>query len=183
MRRALAALAVLAACERSGGPTEKAGVLVEDDRRAPVDVVGVSPLDFRCDSVAPLDAVSAALGVRVVETDAAMPPAAGVPRTCVFTAEDPAAPHSWSFDIDCRERALATGEALMVELASRDGSQPVLVGRSGIDAADSALLFIDDDAPCYVRVLGPDAARRTALARVIAERLAPRTAPGKVSYR
>lgn len=176
-------LLALVGCEKVNREPPAGGVLVEDDRPAPVDVIGVSPLDFRCDSVAPLDAVRGALGVAVEETDPQMTPAAGVPKTCVFESRDAAAPGVWSFDIDCRERALKTGEGLMVELAARPDAQPVLVGRSGIDAANSVLLFIDDDAACYVRVLGPDATRRAALARVIAERLAPRTAPGKVSYR
>jgi hypothetical protein len=44
------------------------------------------------------------------------------------------------------------------------------------------LLFLDDDAPCYVRVIGPGADRRLALARLVAGRLERRTAPGKVSF-
>jgi hypothetical protein len=38
-------------------------------------------------------------------------------------------------------------------------------------------LFIDDDAPCYVRVVGPEADRRMALARHLVSALTPATAP------
>jgi hypothetical protein len=180
--RALLGLCALAACEREATTAARGRVLVEDERPAPIEVVGVSALDFRCDSVAPADAVTTALGA-VTAVEAQMSPPPGVPRTCAYQSTDPARAGLWSFDIDCREGALAAGEALMVELASKEGAQPIRIGRSGIDAAGSVLLFVDDDAPCYVRVLGPDAERRAALARIVSERPEPRTAPGKVRYR
>jgi hypothetical protein len=54
---------------------------------------------------------------------------------------------------------------------------PVPVGRTAIDHADAAILFVDDDTPCYVRVNGPDPGRRLALARLVSEHLTERTAP------
>jgi hypothetical protein len=177
----LAGLAV-AGCAKDTVP-KKAGVLVEDDKRASVDIIGVSPADFDCDSVATEAAVTAALGLSVSKTTSDQPSPVGVPRPCVYTTADPVSPIEWSFDIDCRENAVAQGESLMVSYSSQPGAQPVRVGTSGIDAANSVLLFIDDDAPCYVRVLGPDADKRAALAQIVAGNLAPRTAPGKVSYR
>jgi hypothetical protein len=51
------------------------------------------------------------------------------------------------------------------------------VGAKALDHNDQGLLFIDDDAPCYVRVIGPDAAKRLALAKQIAKNLTYANAP------
>lgn len=53
----------------------------------------------------------------------------------------------------------------------------VAVGAKGLDHHGQGLLFIDDDAPCYVRVVGPDAARRLDLAKLIAKNLTFANAP------
>jgi len=58
-----------------------------------------------------------------------------------------------------------------------EASHVVQVGKRALDHHGQGLLFIDDDAPCYVRVMGPDAARRLALAQVIAKNLTPARAP------
>lgn len=51
------------------------------------------------------------------------------------------------------------------------------VGERGLDHQGQGLMFIDDDALCYVRVGGPDAAGRLALAKAIAAALHPANAP------
>jgi hypothetical protein len=51
------------------------------------------------------------------------------------------------------------------------------VGAKGLDHHGQGLLFIDDDAPCYVRVVGPDRDRRLALAKLIAKNLTFQNAP------
>jgi hypothetical protein len=51
------------------------------------------------------------------------------------------------------------------------------VGAKGLDHHGQGLIFIDDDAPCYVRVVGSGAARRLALARVLAKNLTFENAP------
>jgi len=51
------------------------------------------------------------------------------------------------------------------------------VGAKGLDHHGQGLIFIDDDAPCYVRVVGPDAQRRLLLARAIAKNLTFANAP------
>lgn len=56
-------------------------------------------------------------------------------------------------------------------------AREVDVGARGLDHHGQGLLFIDDDAPCYVRVVGPDGERRLALARHLAAALKPATAP------
>jgi hypothetical protein len=53
----------------------------------------------------------------------------------------------------------------------------VAVGARGLDHHGDGLLFIDDDAPCYIRVTGKDAARRLELARLIAKNLTIDNAP------
>jgi hypothetical protein len=55
----------------------------------------------------------------------------------------------------------------------------VNVGAKGLDHHGRGLLFIDDDAPCYVRVIGKDAARRLELAKLIAKNLTFANAPMK----
>lgn len=53
----------------------------------------------------------------------------------------------------------------------------VAVGAKGLDHHGQGLLFIDDDAPCYVRIVGPDADRRLALAQLVAKNLTFVNAP------
>jgi hypothetical protein len=53
----------------------------------------------------------------------------------------------------------------------------VQVGAKGLDHHGQGLLFIDDDAPCYVRVVGPDKEHRLALALLIAKNLTFANAP------
>ncbi|HEY0191875.1 MAG TPA: hypothetical protein VGC42_12225 [Kofleriaceae bacterium] len=53
----------------------------------------------------------------------------------------------------------------------------VAVGAKGLDHHGQGLIFIDDDAPCYVRVVGKDAARRLALAQLLARNLTFANAP------
>ena len=58
-----------------------------------------------------------------------------------------------------------------------EAARPVPVGAKGLDHHGQGLLFIDDDAPCYVRVVGPDADRRLALAQHIVSALTLANAP------
>ena len=59
------------------------------------------------------------------------------------------------------------------------GAVTVDVGSKGLDHHGQGLLFIDDDAPCYVRVVGPDAGRRLELAKLVAKGLTFDNAPMK----
>jgi len=58
-----------------------------------------------------------------------------------------------------------------------EAAAEVAVGAKALDHHGQGLLFIDDDAPCYVRVAGKDAARRLELARLIAKNLTLANAP------
>ncbi len=64
-----------------------------------------------------------------------------------------------------------------VPFAAPEGSREVPVGRRGLDVLGQGLIFVDDDAPCNVRVVGPDADRRLALATLIAKNLSEANAP------
>ena len=66
--------------------------------------------------------------------------------------------------------------------AARPRSKPELarqvdVGARALDHHGQGLLFVDDDAPCYVRIVGPGGEHRLALARHLAAALRPATAP------
>jgi hypothetical protein len=67
-------------------------------------------------------------------------------------------------------------DAGMVQRVPTDAKE-VAVGRRGLDHNGNGLLFIDDDAPCYVRVVGPDADRRLIVAKLVADRLHEANAP------
>jgi hypothetical protein len=161
----------------------KGKLLVEDDHKAPVQAIGVSAVDFKCESVAPLESVEAAVGrpLEYVEPAGFSPPPQ-VAKPCNYVSGVPDQPGEWSFDIDCRERAMKDGERLMAQYATLDTSTPVMVGRSGIDHHNAQILFFDDDAPCYVRVNALDPDERLSLARLVASGLTRRNAPGRVSY-
>lgn len=60
-----------------------------------------------------------------------------------------------------------------------EGAVEVAVGAKGLDHHGRGLIFIDDDAPCYVRVTGKDAVRRLELAKLIAKNLTFANAPMK----
>ena len=178
---AIVAIAVTSACSE-GKKKRKGDLLVEDDRRAPVATIGVSPLDFECDSVAKLEAIEAIVGRPIEQVASGFAPPAGVPKPCHYVSTVEQEPGEWSFDIDCRERAIDDGNRLMTQYATEAGSVPVRVGRSGIDHHNVQLLFFDDDAPCYVRVNAAKEEERLALAQLIADGLTRRNAPGKVSF-
>jgi hypothetical protein len=170
-------------------------------------LVGVSPSEFRCESLITAETMTQLLGApaRLVEGAASSP--AGVAAPCNFLVAA-AAQEAWTFDIDCRDGMKTRADALfaqyertsaeLVALAAAEpasgnaasagdsGARPrrkpelareVVVGSRGLDHHGQGLLFIDDDAPCYVRVLGPDAEHRLALAKHLAAALTPSTAP------
>ena len=58
-----------------------------------------------------------------------------------------------------------------------EGAAEVSVGAKALDHHGQGLLFIDDDAPCYVRVVGNDATKRLELAKLIAKNLTFANAP------
>lgn len=179
--RVAAALFLVAACGREK-ETAKGRVLVEDDRPPPAQTLGVLAVDFKCDSVVAPETVEAAVGKPLEPIDSGFTPPQGVAKPCGYVSSIPEQPEEWSWDLDCRERAMEDGKRLMAEHGTKPGAKAVLVGRSGLDHSNVQLIFFDDDAPCYVRVNGPGEAERLALARAIADGLTRRNAPGRVSF-
>lgn len=176
----------IGACSESAQTAPR--VLVVDESRSDVAIVGVPPDSFACESVAPPHAVQEIIGpFRVLSSQFEPPP--GLAKPCTYLIPTDAGAIQWSFDIDCRENALEDGKALMVQYTKQASStqggliaEPVRVGASGIDYNDAALLFIDDDSPCYGRVLGPGADARRKLAELVAANLTPSTAPTSSKY-
>lgn len=68
-------------------------------------------------------------------------------------------------------------EDAAIEMKPPSPPTEVAVGAKALDHNDQGILFIDDDAPCYVRVYGPDAAKRLELAKLVAKNLTYLNAP------
>ena len=112
----------------------------------------------------------------------------------------------YSYDFDCRDNYKKTADALFAAYTKQNAelvqefdrqadaglmkpndagieyhrpgeSHEVQVGAKALDHHGQGLLFIDDDAPCYVRVVGPDATARLELAKLIAKNLTLENAP------
>jgi hypothetical protein len=145
-----------------------------------------------------------ALGGPTRAIDSPMGTAPGTAKPCTFVFDGPA-PEAWSVDLDCRPTALRTAAQLFsqyatlnldqigsfnaatggkvikndagVELRAVAPPRDVTVGKQGLDHHGMQILFIDDDAPCYARVSGPDPGRRLAVARLVATNLTSVNAP------
>ncbi|HLL24498.1 MAG TPA: hypothetical protein VK427_20345, partial [Kofleriaceae bacterium] len=112
----------------------------------------------------------------------------------------------WTYDFDCRDNYKKTADALFaaykrqnadlvaefdrqadaglmkpndagIEYHRPGESSDVQVGAKALDHHGQGLLFIDDDAPCYVRVVGPSAQGRLELAKLVAKNLTFENAP------
>jgi hypothetical protein len=181
----------------ASGPSENVG-------GGDIKLVGVDLDRWTCDLIATPAMISQTLGIPARGVDSTLGSAPGTPKPCNFVAEG-AAPEAWSFDLDCRDNALKTAEKLFSEYMARneeliaqwDASTggkvlkddagveqhavaapvEVQVGRKALDHHGQAILFIDDDTPCYARVAGPDAERRLLVAKLVAQKLTPATAP------
>lgn len=205
MRRLLLVPVVLVGCNNDRGATDP------QRTAAPRKLAGVYAEQWRCDSVATLDALGPLLHGTVKQVDSAMPVPTGVPRPCTYQVQARDLEH-WTFDVDCRDTMKQTADALFAQYreSSREAVQryaradaavskahdpaskphdagadsfapedavEVDVGAKALDHHGRGLIFIDDDAPCYVRVTGKDAARRLELAKLIAKNLTFANAP------
>jgi len=193
----LCLVCVLAACKNDG-----AAATDPKTNEQPRKLAGVYPDQFKCESIVTLDALSQLLGGTVKPTEPQFAPAKGTPRQCTY-AVDPSG-DAWMFDFDCRDDYKQRADALFEQyrqtsaenvaayqhaadagikpsdagpVHAPEGSVEVAVGAKALDHHGQGLIFIDDDAPCYVRVVGPDAARRLELAKVIARNLTFANAP------
>lgn len=186
-----------AACQSdAAAPTDKPAA-------PPPRLSGVAPEDFACTSIVSLERLGELLGAPARALDSVMSYPRGVPAPCTYDVGG----ETWTYDFDCRPGYKETADALFEDYRSRsqartaqfDRADPrdagvirsdagveirrpgeareVAVGAKALDHNGVGLIFVDDDAPCYVRINGPDAARRLALASEIAARLTFDTAP------
>jgi hypothetical protein len=190
----------VAACKNDAAdaPAEKA---TEPTRK----LAGVYPEDFKCETVTSVADLGQALGGAVRVTDSPMSPPKGIAHTCSYEVDLAGAVEAWSWDADCRDGAIKRADALFTQyredsaalvqqynVVSDAGIKPtdagvsmhapgaaveVQVGTKALDHHGQGLLFVDDDAPCYVRIVGPDAGRRLELARLVAKNLTFANAP------
>jgi hypothetical protein len=188
-----------------GGCNNDGARAADPPSAVPRPVAGVYPENWRCDSIAAPAALGELLGGTVRQLDTAASVPRGVPHPCSYevTAREL---ELWTFDIDCRDGMKQRADALFAQYKASSSDQvvryeamadagaikpgdagaqlhapgpavEVSVGARGLDHHGQGLIFIDDDAPCYVRVVGKDAARRLELARLIAKNLTFGNAP------
>ena len=191
-------LFALASCEESSNsaaskPTEP-----------PRKLAGIYPEDWKCSYVASDDQLASVLGGTVHAKDSAIIPPKGVPHPCNYYV-DTTPVEDWTFDVYCRDDYKQQADALFqqyrndsAELVQRfhaaadagllkndagvvytapDVAADVAIGAKGLDHHGRGLIFVDDDAPCFVRVVGMDPQKRMELARLVAKNLTFQNAP------
>ena len=202
-RHLLPILTLVAACSSEGGATKQQEKSQETTRK----LAGVFADRFQCDSITKNAEIAQILGgVKANKLESAISPPKGVPQPCNYEVVMQSTLEYWTYDIDCRdhfkERAdklfeqykRTSGELVAqydhmsdaglvkasdagVVIKRPDDAVEVQVGAKALDHHGQGLLFVDDDAPCYVRVIGPDAPRRLALALAVAKNLTFVNAP------
>jgi hypothetical protein len=194
-------LALATACS-SEGSSKKQEKTTEPERK----LAGVYPEKFQCDSIIKPEELATLLGaVKASLMDSAMTPPRGLAAPCAYQVTMQSEMAYWTYDFDCRDGYKQRADALFeqykrtsgelvqafdaaadagikptdagIEIKRPEDSAEVSVGAKALDHHGQGLLFIDDDAPCYVRVVGPNAANRLALAQHIAKALTFMNAP------
>jgi hypothetical protein len=175
---------------------------VEPERK----LAGVFPDRFQCDSIVKVDELKQMLGATDVQpAENPVTPTRGLAHPCEYRVTTATELQGWTYDFDCRDNFKQTADALFEQYKQQNadmqhqfdivadaGIKPsdagvaikrvedaaeVAVGAKGLDHHGQAIIFIDDDAPCYVRVFGPDSAKRLELAKLIAKNLTFMNAP------
>ena len=168
-------------------------------------LVGVYPDKFQCASIATAAQIGTLLGGTARSLDNMMAVPRGVPQPCNFQVDVAGAPEAWTFDIDCRDDAKKMADRLFAQYLKQNAesldqyaimmdagyrspadaapsrapseAHEVPVGARGLDHNGQGLLFWDDDAPCYVRVVGPSPERRLLVGQHVAKALTLANAP------
>jgi hypothetical protein len=198
---AAGAAAAAGACK-----TEPPSSETQRKEEAPTQLAGVWPKSFECSSIAAPAALAPILGGEVKPTESPMIMPKGVAAPCVYDVLREGTVEQWQFDFDCRDNYQSQYDKLAEQYRKQntemiaDWNQKadagvfkpndagitytrpgdpiaVEVGQKGLDHHGQALIFLDDDAPCYVRVAGKDAAKRLLLAKLIARNLTFQNAP------
>ena len=195
------ALGGFAACKDDGTATAE-----QSKEPAPRKLAGVYADKFQCDSILKVDELGALLNGSAHALDSASSVPRGIAHPCNYEVTVDGAAQYWTFDFDCRDGVKQRADKLFEQyksgssdnieqydsladagsvkandagtsIARPEPAVEVDVGAKGLDHHGQGLIFVDDDAPCYVRVVGPGAAHRLALARAIAKKLTFANAP------
>ncbi len=194
-----AMLVALLGCDKTDATPASGGKVTTQHK-----VAGIEPDAWRCDTIAGLDALAKVLGGPVHATDTGTAPAHGLPRACTYIV-DVNPQEQWTFDLYCRDDYKQRADELFdqyrkdsedltarYEAAAKAGglkndagivsiaperAADVAIGAKGLDHHGRGLIFIDDDAPCYVRVIGLDPQKRLDLAKMLAANLTYNNAP------
>jgi hypothetical protein len=195
---AVLALLAPAACDN------QTATATEPKPAGPHRVAGIEPDLWKCDVVATPDALAHVLGGPVHPLDSPIAPPHGLPRPCNYVV-DVAPQEQWTFDVYCRDdykqradelfdqyRKDSDDLAARYDAAAKSGglkndagivaiaverAADVAIGAKALDHHGRGLIFIDDDAPCYVRVVGLDPQKRLDLAKLLAANLTYANAP------
>ncbi len=202
---ALALVLLATACDQKGGKKEASSTTEGTDKK--YEMLGVYPDRWTCELLVSEADVGTALGATATVAPGRKSGSKYVPGPCSYNVSaggDAGAAVAWFFDVDCREDYEKRAETLfgqyvqqnddLVEAYNKanaegktktdagvmkapEDSAQVELGRRALDHHGQGLVFIDDDAPCYVRVVGPGTPQRLALGTLIAERLHEKNAP------
>jgi len=195
-------IGALAGCEK---PAETEVAEPKTTETAGRKLAGVFPSDFKCDSIATDAQLGELLGGTAAFVPSPSSTPRGVPKPCAYQITSATAQDYWTFDFDCRDNYKQSADALFaqytrtsdelvaaynaeadagikptdagVAIRPPEAAAMVEVGAKALDHHGRGLIFIDDDAPCYVRVVGIDAAKRLELAKLVAKNLTFANAP------
>lgn len=202
MRCSLLPVLLLTACSSGGNADTPAEKKTEPERK----LAGVFADRWECKSVTTPEQIAQLLGaVKANLMVSAISPPRGVPQPCAYEVVMQTEVQAWTYDIDCRDGMKQRADALFaqykktsaelveaynaaadagikqsdagVAIRPPEDAVEVDVGAKALDHHGRGLLFIDDDAPCYVRVIGPDAPHRLELAKLVAKNLTFQNAP------
>lgn len=199
----LLVVCVAAACSKGDASQPKPEKTTEPERK----LAGVFADRFECESITkPEDIAQAVGGLRAHKLENVISLPKGVPQPCNYEVTLQSVMEYWTYDIDCRDGMKQRADALFAQYKSTsadlqhqydvmsdagmvkptdagvvikrpEDAVEVQVGAKGLDHHGQGLIFIDDDAPCYVRVIGPEASRRLAVAQLVAKNLTFMNAP------
>jgi hypothetical protein len=202
-RSLLFLVAAVGACKTdAGSPAPKD----KGEAEPAAQLAGVWPNKFQCSSIAADAALAPVLGGEIKQAENPMSPPKGVAAPCMYEVLRDNTVEVWQFDFDCRDNYKKTFESLVEQYkrqnlemiadwnfrsdaglfkpndAGTEYNRPgdpvdVEIGAKGLDHHGTATIFLDDDAPCYVRVAGKDATRRLTLAKLVAKNLTFQNAP------
>jgi hypothetical protein len=139
-----------------------------------VKVIGVQPDKFDCKSFLPEASRVAGGDVNWVPADFA--PQHGTTPPCGFQRQGDES-KSWAFSFDCRPVAESELDLLIKTRSADPDTKIVEIGRKAVDHSRAQLVFMDDDTPCAVWIVGPDEATRAQLAQLVLSKLNRENAP------